>query len=177
MKRLLFLLLCFPILASADTRSDVRFISRTPTVDTSIYAAKDNIGGVLEFAGLTCPGTKTGSIVGLMLSDKSDNAAEYDIVFFRTAVSASSNINDQAAFDPSDTDLATNMLPVVNLETTDHFSFNDNGISSLSSLSSRAWSTTTTFAGGTIYAAIVSRGTPTYAGTADLTLTLIFQCD
>lgn len=174
MRKLIFICLLFPSIVLAE-RKDLRFISRTPTVDTSAYAAKDDIGGLMEFAGLTCPGTKTGSIVGLTLTDKSDNATEYDVVLFKSNPSTST-ITDQAAFDPSDADLSK-MLPVVNIETTDHFSFNDNGISSVSSLASRAWSTTGTFTDGTIYAALVSRGTPTYAASADITLMLIFECD
>jgi hypothetical protein len=156
--------------------TDVKFVSVSPTVDTSIYAAKDNIGGLLTFSASVCGPIKHGYVTGVMITDKSDNAVEYDLLLFKS--SPSGTFTDQAATDPSDADLSL-MLPVINIASTDHFSLNDNGISSLSSLRSQVWAvpTSSSSSPGTLYGALVSRGTPTYTSTGDITVTLAIACD
>lgn len=170
----LVLLAVFAGVANAETR----YVSVTPVVDTSAYAAKDVVGGasaalgsgILTFAVPKCGPTRVSSVI---LTDKSDNATEYDIVLFKSLPTGT--ITDQSGFAPADASL-TKMLPVINLATTDHFSFTDNGVSSLSSLNSSVFSVTSSSSGNVLYAVIVSRGTPTYATSGDVTLTLGFEC-
>lgn len=170
MKRLIFLCLLVGSLASAETQ----YSSATPVIDTSIYAAKDSIGGIMTFSNITCNNKKKGAITSVQVADKSDNAVEYDLVIYKTPPAGT--FTDQAAADPADADLLL-MAPIINLATTDHFSFNDNGISSVSTLKSNAISASTGSLPGTIYGNLVSRGTPTYATSSDITVTLGFTCE
>jgi hypothetical protein len=173
MKKIIFLSLLIGTSAGAEIQSETRYASATPVIDTSIYAAKDSIGGIMTFSNITCANNKRGRITSVVLSDKSDNAVEYDILTFKTPPAGT--FTDQAASDPADADLLI-MNPVINLATTDHFSFNDNGVSSLSTLGSNAISASTGSTPGNLYANIVSRGTPTYATAGDLTLTIGWTC-
>lgn len=166
------LLLC--ALVASPALAETNYVSVTPTVDTSAYAAKDNIGGLQTLSLIGCNNKRRGKITSVVLTDKSDNAAEYDILTFSSIPVGT--FTDQAAVDPSDSDLLR-MNPVINLASTDHFSFNDNGISSLSGLKSNGIAYVTSSLPGTLYAAIVSRGTPTYTSSSDITLTIGFECD
>lgn len=171
MKKLL--ILC-ALIASPALAAETNYVSVTPTVDTSAYAAKDNIGGLQTLSLIGCNNKRRGKITSVVLTDKSDNATEYDIITFSSIPVGT--FTDQAAVDPSDSDLLR-MNPVINIASTDHFSFNDNGISSLSGLKSNGIAYVTSSLPGTLYAAIVSRGTPTYGSSSDLTLTIGFECD
>ena len=113
-------------------------------------------------------------MTAIMLADKNDQSVEYDIATFRSLPSGT--FTNHAGFDPTDTDLSL-MNPVINLSTQDHFSFVDNGISTLSSLDSRTMNAQASANTGTLYVAIIARGTPTYASASDITLTLGFTCD
>ena len=128
----------------------------------------------MTFTGISCTGSEKGRIVAVILTDKSDNATEYDILTFNSTPVGT--FTDQATVDPSDSDLLR-MNPVINIASTDHFSFNDNGISSLASLASGAQGYNSGNLPATLYVALVSRGTPTYAASSDVTLTLGFECD
>lgn len=171
MKKLILALLFSATPAWAAT---TKYVSVTPTVDTSAYAAKDSIGGVMTFTNITCQGSNKGQLVAVMVSDKADNAVEYDLLTFNS--SPGGTFTDQATVDPSDADLLL-MNPVINIASTDHFSFNDNGFSSISSLGSRVQAYNAETLPGTLYAVLVSRGTPTYATSSDVTVTLGIQCD
>lgn len=177
--RKLIVFIIFALVANTAS-ADTRYVSVTPYLDSAAYAAKDVVGGVsaalgsgiLTFAVPRCGPTRLSSVV---LSDKSDQAVEYDIVLYKTLPTGT--ITDQSGFDPADT-ANLNALPIINLATTDHFSYTSNGISSLSTLNSNVFSTVSNSVGGTtLYAVIVTRGTPTYAGSRDLTLTLGFECN
>ena len=162
------------LVASPALAAQTNYVSVTPTVDTSIYAAKDSIGGVRALSLIGCNSQRRGKITSVVLADKSDNAVEYDILTFNA--NPAGTFADQGAVDPTDADLLL-MNPVINLATTDHFSFNDNGVSSLSSLRSNGVTYGTSSLPGTLYVVIVSRGTPTYASSSDITLTIGFECD
>lgn len=176
--RLLLAVLLFSAPAWAQesiSRVQQSWIAVTPIVDTGgAYSAKDDIGGLLTFTNIVCKNSRTVTIHSVMITDKSDNAVDYDVELFQSNPSTST-ITDQAAFDPSDTDLYTKMLPTVTLSSTQtHYSYNDNGKSSLSSLASGAFVVT---AGAPIYAALVSRGTPTYTAASDVTVLLGVTCN
>ena len=174
MKKIIAILLLLAGTAQAQILT-TKHVSVTPVVDTNIYAAKDALSPIMAFTGLTC-GKKSayGRITGVTLTDDSDNAVEYDLILFKSVPATAFVAN--AAFDPSDADLLL-MLPVINLASSDHFSFTDNGISSLASLGSYTYALATGGGSATIYGAIVQRGTPTYSATDDVTVTLYYTCD
>lgn len=188
---IVFLILLIATSASAQVKSyQDKYVSVTPVVTaSSAYTTKDNVGGLMTFSNITCQNMQKGQFIGVIIADKSDQAVEYNLVFFKSAPSqsdvsgggdctgATKYICDKNAFDPLDADLPL-LMPFVNLQTTDRVSFADNGYSSLSSLDSVAMSgNTVTYLPGTIYMGAQVIGTPTYTETSALTFTLIYRCN
>lgn len=174
MKKLIIALLFIATTAQAQvvTRQQMKYIPLALTVDTSAYGTGDSIGGKLTFTNAVCSNSSSFVVQSVIIADRSANAVDYDLVLFKSNPSGSTTITDQAAFDPADADLPL-ILPVIRIEDTDNFAFADNSVSSLSSLSSGGFVTAT---GGVLYGALVSRGTPTYANAADVTVTLGVIC-
>jgi hypothetical protein len=153
------------------TLNDTRTVSVTPTVDTLIYAAKDCIGGLLTFPNIISSRSRCGIIRAVTITDRSDNAVAYELVVFKSQPTGT--FTDQAPFDPADADLPL-ISPVISIPSANHYSFNDNGVSSVSGLSSIVVSDTASANTGnmTLYACLITRGTPTYANAADVTVTI-----
>lgn len=174
MKRILLLaaLLVAGNVEAQNWRQLINYVSVTPTVDTNIYASGDNIGGELTFSTAICGGISANfSVNSVVISDKAAQAVAYDVLLFKSNPS-STTFTDNAALDIHDSDL-TKLLPPINILAADQFSFADNSVSSLSSLESGGFLSST---GGTLYGALVSRGTPTYASASDVTITLGIVC-
>jgi len=172
MKRfwLLTLAIFLPSLAFAQSSGPTRCFSATPVVDTSAYATGDLIGGKLTFsppAGTSYQGT--GYIVSVSITDKADQAVDLELVLFHTNPS-STTFTDQAAFDPADADLAYVSSVIALASSTTFFTYNDNGVHFLGSLA-------IPFKGKTLYGALVSRGTPTFAAASDVTVTVCAMVD
>lgn len=173
MKRFLAGLLAavlIPTLAAAQSSGPTRCVSATPTVDTSAYATGDLIGGKLTFSPAAGSSTKgTGYIVSANITDKADQSVDLELVLFRSNPTTTT-FTDQAAFDPSDADLA-NVVAVISLPAaTTFFTYNDNGVHFLGSLA-------IPFRGITLYGALVSRGTPTFSAASDVTVNLCASVD
>ena len=137
-------------------------VEAAPTVDTSAYATGELIGGKLTLTNAAAFGLFTGIINNVTIIDKDKEAADLDVVFFDTNP-ASTTFTDQAAFDPADADLL-NIICTVSV-TTD-VSFSDNGMSYANNVNCPFQTSASTI----IYAAIVSRGSPTYTSSSDLLL-------
>lgn len=160
-KLLIFLLV--PISAFAQVVSTkTTVVEAAPVVDTSAYATGELIGGKLTLANATASSTFTGIISNVVIIDKDKEGADLDVVFFDTNPTATT-FTDQAAFDPDDVDLL-NIICTVSV-TTD-VSFSDNGMSYANNVNCPFRTTDNS----TIYAAIVSRGSPTYTSSSDLLL-------
>lgn len=141
----------------------MQYVDATPTIDTSTYATGDLIGSsaielVLDGHGKV---EKGGIIQSVIITDLAKQNANLDVVFFSTSPSATT-FTDNAAFDIDDADL----VRVIGVAAVfDWKSFNDNSIGQELQLALPF-----IMAGGnTLYAAIVSRGAPTY-GATDLTI-------
>lgn len=176
-KKLLFLLL-IPSLAQAATQQNtaVRWSFQTLTVTSaSAYTAGDSVGGLITFSGVTCPTSHNGRIISVQVFDLANNAVAYDLVLF-SAAPTTSTITNKTAFALTQADWP-NALPDINLATTDHFTYTTSGQSSLSSLGSSAYSTTTTPIAGILYGVLVTGGTPTFTGTGSVAIKTGFQCD
>lgn len=172
MKRLLLILIALSGATTAAAQS--RSVTVTPTVTaSSAYTAKDAVGGVMDFSGFRCPGEGF-EVNGVKITDKADQAVTYDLVLFTEQPAGT--FTDHGAFDPADADLAL-MLPVLELSSTGtHFSFADNGVSSLSSLASSGKSTAFYSSSRKLFGALMTTGTPTYATTSDLSVTVYLTC-
>lgn len=172
-KFLVFLVLLVATSAHADLwKAEIRYSTLTPTVSTSpAYTAKDNIGGLLTFTAV-CYNSTTFSVTSVQIIDKSDQAVAYDLQLF-SANPSSSTFTDNAATTINTAD-TSKMLPVISLNSTDHFSYTGNGQSSLVSFDAAGF---VTAPAGVLYGALVARGTPTYTGTSDITVRVGYRCN
>lgn len=140
-----------------------RRITLTPTLDTNAYATGDQVSTLQTLSGLM-PDHGAGEIKQIVMLDKAKQSAALDLFFFDS--SSVTLASDNSAFAISDADML-NCIGVVNILSTDY-----DVIGSTSSIAT----ITVPFMvqprgnGPTIYMAIVSRGTPTYAASD-----LVFQ--
>lgn len=163
-------------------RSQLYSPSAKPTCDTSIYADGDLIGGKLTFTNCFSGDIGTGTLISVIMHDESKQAGPFDVVLFCDNP-VGTTFTDQAALDIADSDLGK-IIAVVNIATTAQFSFNDNSVHVVQSIAIplrglTGWiSTPTPFGtlGGTttstLYGALVSRGTPTFAAATDVQIIL-----
>lgn len=170
MKYILALLLLIPSLAFGQQGQPYTPISSksfnrsvTPTVDTAIYASGELMGGKLTISNAARLGVYTGTISSVIISDLDSDAVDIDVVYFKSDPS-STTFTDQAAFDIADADL---LKIVCVVSVTDYFVFSDNSVG----IAQNANCPFDLGDGTTLYAALVSRGTPDYATASDLTLT------
>lgn len=168
-KVILALCALFPLMAEAELGT--RFVSASPTVDTSAYATGELIGGKLTFSLAVPTETSTGYIISAVIFDKSVQAVDLDLVLFSSDPTGTT-FTDQAAFDIADTDLSK-VVAVINFGSASRFAFADNGVKYVGSLAIPAKGAPP----GTIYGALVSRGTPTFAAAADVTVQLAISGD
>lgn len=135
-------------------------IPQMPTVDTSAYAAGDLVGTKMtfDFSGLR---NESGCIIidRVLVSDLAKQGADLDLVLFNADLATNISEMDNAAFDPSDADLA-NIEAVIPITTDSAFS--DNGVSFASDLQIGVHFGANA-ASQILYGVLVSRGTPTYA--------------
>jgi len=171
-------------MAGTSRSGQQHFVEATPTIEaSSAYSAGDSIGAaVISLAGATAEtggltaaevreaagwgtGNEThgGMIQSVILTDLGKQSAEIDVVFF-DADPSQTTFTDNAALDVDDADLL-NIVGVAAVTTWKDFS--DNSVGQTLNL---AIPFVLEDGGNTLYAALVSRGTPTYASTADLTL-------
>ena len=141
--------------------------SVTPTISTSAYASGDLIGTKMEFklgrwAGKNVP--QSGLIQSVVLADLDNEGVTVDVVFFGSDPS-STTFTDNAALDIAAADL-DKVVGVVRLSS--YVAFADNSVAEESNLGIPF----SVGDDGIVYAAIVSRATPTYTATSDLTLSV-----
>jgi len=158
-------------MAGTSRSEQQRFVEATPTVGSgAAYTAGDSIGAAaIPLSGATAgdggTGTEThgGMIQSVILTDLGKQSADIDVFFFDVNPS-NTTFTDNAALDVSDIDLL-NIVGVAAV--TDWKALSDNSVGQMLNLSIPF---VLEGGGNTLYAALVSRGTPTYASTADLTL-------
>lgn len=171
MKRLGLLLLLIPSIAFAGPKGETYFASATPTVDTSVYASGDVIGGKLQFDFSVRQATGTGYVISAKIDDKAATTADLDLILFRKNPTGST-ITDQLPFTPVDADL-DKIIGIISFGSTSRFAFADNGVKYVGSLVIPIEGRTSTgLAQETIYGVLVSRGTPTFASSSDVKVTL-----
>jgi len=148
----------------------MHYIEQTPTITASAYATGDLIGSAaVEFTGAVPGDTNNSETLGgllqsVIVTDLGKQSSSLDIVFFDVNPS-NTTFTENSAFDPHDTDIL-NIVGTVAI--TDWKAFNDNS-------QGQAFNLAMPFildSGNILYAAVVSRGAPTYASTTDLTIRL-----
>ena len=138
----------------------IRRYKVTPTVTaSSAYSANDVVGGLLTFGGL-----RNGTLQAITICDNAAQAVDYLLVLFESQPSV---IDDADTFDIQDADLHKIIYQDSLTSSSNRQAFTDNSYHYLYGLSVPIWS-----AGGTVFGFLITPGTPTYAATSDITVTL-----
>ena len=137
-------------------------LSATPTIDTNIFASGDAIGSLLTLERFRP--SRTGVVQSITISDLGKQDSAIDVVFFKSNPSATTFTNN-ATLDIADADI-TKICGVVSIAASDYADFNDNSVAT----KLNAGLVIQLSGSDTLYAALVSRGTPTYTSTTDLTV-------
>lgn len=148
-------------LQSVDPRLDVVRLTATPTISTTVYAAKDAVGGLLTLAGAVRVAGGSGMLMAIQLVDASQQRNDLEVVFFRSSITAPV---DNTVFDPTDAELA-NCVGAVVIGGGFYSDFSDNSVATINNIGMEF-----TLAGTDLFAVIVARATPTYTATTDLVL-------
>ena len=144
-------------------------LSATPTVSAAVaYAAGDSVGGKITLANAIPISAGRGTIEAVILTDLAKQDAALDILFFNDDPSGTT-FTDNAAFDLADADIGK-YAGHVSLVAANYSSLADNSVAVL-----RNVGLPFKLAGTTLYAHIVSRGTPTYAAVGDITLRVLIR--
>ncbi len=138
-------------------------ISVTPAIDTNAYTAGDNVGGKLTLLDSVLRHSVSGIIQGITIVDQAKQSAALDVLFFRSDPSNTTFTNN-AALDVADADLLT-CIGHVSIAASDYCALADNSVATKMGLG-LAYAAPQ----ATIYAALIARGTPTYATATDLQL-------
>jgi hypothetical protein len=141
-------------------------VTASPACDTAAYAAGDLIGGKLTLSSVVPITAGSGIIHSVVLADQANQKSKIDVVFFNSDPSGTT-FTDQAALDVADADLLK-IVGVITIETFYYIAFADNAVATKTS-SGLVFKLAT---GTTLYACLVSRGTPTFAAATDLQLSV-----
>lgn len=136
----------------------------TPTIDTAAYASGDLIGDKIELTNAARTAAGSGIIQSISIIDDDGEEAAMDVLFFDTdPTNTTFTDNDPVDIDEADLE---NYIGHASVASADYSSFASNSAASVQNVGIPF-----DLASGTsIWAVIVSRGTPTYTATDDLTL-------
>lgn len=139
-------------------------IAQTPTVTAGAYAAGDAVGGLLTFADAARVAGRGGVITSLVIVDDAGQDVELELWLFNQAFTA---IDDNDAWEPSEADLE-NLVAVLSTEESSQGWLAAGTPSIVDVEVARRYDCAAT----ALYGQLVTRGTPTFAATDDLTVKL-----
>lgn len=138
-------------------------LSATPTLAVAgTYASGDSVGTLITFTQASTD-RDTGVIQHVTLVDLAKQNIAADIIFF-SANPSGTTFTDNGALDIADADMSK-VIGHVSISSTDYCSLNDNSFATKANIGLVFKLTTS----NTLYAAIVTRGAPTYTS-GDITL-------
>jgi hypothetical protein len=141
-----------------------RVISVAPTIDTAIYAAGDQLGGLMTLSNATMEDGGNAILRNLIIIDKDKEKAVIDVLFFSADPTVASS--DNAALNISDANMATYFLGKVSVAAAD---YTDLSASSVASVTSTGLILQAAAGSRSVYAIMkVLSGTPTFTATNDL---------
>ena len=143
-------------------------VTDTPTITAGIYSANDAVGGLITFTNAVSPDLRTGTIQAFILIDDGLQSDATELHLFDRAFTPTA---DNAAFAPSDADLL-NHLGYVELATGDYTDFATNSVGFV-----KNQKLPFVLNGTSLFGQLVTRGTPTYTATDDLTVKLVIIQD
>ena len=135
-------------------------ISQTPTVTAGAYVANDAVGGLLTFANASRSVGGGGVIKDMIILDDAGQDAEMELWLFNVTFTA---MVDNAPWAPSEADLR-NLVGVI---TTANGAWFAAGTPSVAVVEA---SQRYDLIGTNLFGQLVTRGTPTYAATNDVTV-------
>lgn len=154
---------------NVDIRPSRIDISQTPTISAaSAYAAGDAVGGIMTFANAARAAGLGGVITKVAITDLAAQVADLELILWTT--SPAGTFTDNAAIDPTDGDLQDYFIGIIPLAGC-YSAFADNAAGSVVPNLSFVGASTS------IFGTLVSRGTPTYASTTDIEITLTIVRD
>ena len=135
-------------------------ISQTPTVTAGAYIANDAVGGLLTFALAARISGGGGVVKDVIILDDAGQDAELELWLFNATFTA---MADNAAWAPSEADLRK----LVGVVTTANGAYFPAGTPSVALVEvSQRYD----LVGTSLFGQLVTRGTPTYAATDDVTV-------
>jgi hypothetical protein len=131
----------------------------TPTVTAGAYSANDVVGGRLQFSGC-----RVGTLQSITIADNAAQAVDYFLVLFE---SQPTDIADNATYDVADADLAKIIYQDTLTSSATRQAFADNSYHFL-------WNLDVPLLGASsdVWGFLITTGTPTYAATNDITVSL-----
>ncbi len=154
--------------AYVDPKPTVVRLPVTPTVSNgAIYAAKDQVGGLMTFSGAARVSGASLWIQAAQIEDKGQQMGSLDLVLFDRSVSVSTDNN---IFAPSDADMAF-CVGFISFTPSDYADLSTN------SVAHRAPGLQILLNGTDLFGVLVARSTPTYTSTSDLIVTLTILQD
>jgi hypothetical protein len=143
-------------------RSSSTLISQTPTVTAGAYSAGDAVGGLLTFANAARVAGKGGVIKDILIQDNAGQDAQLELWLFSETFTA---MADNAPWAPSTADL---LKKVAVISTADGAWF----AAGTPSVARVECSQVYHCVGEDLFGQLVTRGTPTFAATDDITVVL-----
>ena len=152
-------------------RADV--ISATPEITAGAYSAGDAVGGLLTFTSALIRnnnngGKNSGKIESAVLIDNAKQDADIELWLFDSTFPAT---GDNDAFAPSDADLLK-LIGVIPFTT--YYDGSTNSVAPVADVGIRV---VVAADATSLFGQLVTRGTPTYASTSDITVRLGLQQD
>ena len=142
-------------------------VSQTPTVTAGAYLANDAVGGLLTFANAARVIGGSGVIKSAIILDDAGQDAETELWLFNATFVA---MADNAPWAPSEADLRK----LIAIITTENGAWFAAGTPSAAAVEV---SQSYTLVGTSMFGQLVTRGTPTYAATDDVTVILSLMTD
>lgn len=135
-------------------------VSVSPTVTAGAYSAGDVVGGLLTFANASRNAGEGGVVKNIMVIDDAGQDAELELWLFKDTISG---IADNEAFAPPESDLR-NLVVIASTEDGDWFECGTPSVARVEV--SQRYETVDT----SLYGYLITRGTPTFVATDDVTV-------
>lgn len=139
----------------------LQYATATPTITSgSAYASGNAIGGIMTFAGIVNRGYS--AVYSVTIVDKAGQSAAVDLILFSQSFTPTA---DKSAIAISAAD-ALNVLANIKVLAADYSAIGTPSVATKSQLFFGAVGTLD----NNLYGQLISRGTPTYTSTSDLTV-------
>lgn len=137
----------------------------TPTISTSAYTSGYQMGGILTFANMVRVSGSTAVMMSVQIVDGSKQNAQLSLFLFNASPTITSS--DQQAFAMTTANLKSQCIGTVEIAATNYSSLSANSIATVAAIAMPY-----KLAATSLFGVLVSRGTPTYASSSDIQITM-----